>query len=78
MGVIKTLYSEDRNRRVDIIARHDGAFTFEELRFSWHPREMCWLLVGPSHLPLIATAEQAETEARGRVSWLSDEHADSA
>ena len=68
--VVKTIYSADRQRKVEIVERRDGAFTFDVWQFSHEPREMCWLLFGHKGFTLTDTAERAETEARSRFGWL--------
>ena len=71
--VIKTIYSADRQRKVEIVERDDGAFSFEDWRYSHEPREMCWVLSGRKGFTLADTAERAEAEARARISWLASE-----
>ena len=68
--VVKTLYSADRQRKVEIVEREDGTFTFNSFQFSHEPREMCWLLSADRGFTLTDTAERAEAEARARFSWL--------
>ena len=70
--VIKTIYSEARKRKVEIVERDDGAFSFENWQYSDDPHEMCWLLFGHEGFTLTDTAERAEAEARARFGWLAD------
>ncbi len=69
--VVKVIYSADRKRRVHIIERSDGSFTFEDWVFVDEPRETTWFPTDRRLQTLADSAERAEAEARERVGWLA-------
>ncbi len=73
METIKEIYDSSRQYRVVIFRREDGSFGFEDQHFSDYPREHCWIPHGLYSTSFCDTAEKAESEARGRVKWLSAE-----
>ena len=70
MKTIQTIYDDSRKNRVIVFQRDDGSFGFDAEHFSDEPLEMAWLSSGFDSR--CDTAEHALSEARGRVSWLSD------
>lgn len=69
----KTIYSEDRSRRVVVFRRSDGTFGFEDQLYSNEPNEQCWFPCGRYTDCRTASAEDALREATGRVAWLAEE-----
>jgi hypothetical protein len=67
--VLKILRDSDGRRRVDIFRRPNGTFGFEELR--WFAEEQAWVPVGRYSESFNPSLDQAESEARHRVQWLS-------
>ena len=67
--VVRTINSPDELKRVEIYRRDNGTFGFEE--WQWDADDKCWIPLGRYSQPVVDSAERAETEARGRVSWLS-------
>ena len=70
MKTIQTIYDASRKRRVVIFQQDNGSFGFDAEHFSDEPLEMAWLKSGFDSR--CDTAERALVEARGRVSWLSE------
>jgi hypothetical protein len=68
--VIRTFTDSSGSRRVDIIRRNDGTYTFEEFRFSAHPDEMSWIPTSSRYATVTDSPEGAEREAQARVDWL--------
>ena len=79
--VVKSFVRADGNRRVEIIRRTDGRFTFgvdthvyvydEELREQLEDYEMCWV---PTEFGgIFDTEEAAEREVSAFEKWLSRE-----
>ena len=66
---IKTIFSTDRVRKVELFRRSDGTFGFEEWRFD--SDEDTWLPFGRRSLAICDSADKAEYEARDRIEWLS-------
>ena len=68
--IIQTLHDDSGKRRVHIVRRDDGAFTFEEQHFSDHPDEQTWI-PQTSHrsLPVCDTHYKAFCEALERIQW---------
>jgi hypothetical protein len=67
--VIKTIFSADRTRRVDVFERDDGTFGFEELEFG--EQEQSWFPCGRYSEARTSSAEESLNEARGRIQWLT-------
>ena len=70
--IIQTQISVDGTRRVDIFRRRNGTYGFEESY--WHPRDRCWIPIGPQSDSFTDSLETALREAQGRVSWLGEGH----
>jgi hypothetical protein len=70
-AIVKTIAHSDRKWRVLIVALKNGSYSFREERYSDAPLEQAWLPVSRS-ISICDSAETAESEARGRVQWLSD------
>jgi hypothetical protein len=71
--VLKTIHSADGTRRLDIVRRDDGAFTFwDYIAVTSLDGNPAWSPDGSSPSPLCASAEIAEREARARVAWLRE------
>jgi hypothetical protein len=66
---VKTLEHSDGLRRVEIFLRPNGTFGFTEL--VWDAEDQAWCPFGRYSGASCATADQAESVARGRVAWLS-------
>jgi len=69
---VKTLFSPDGRRRVDIYRRDDGLFGFGELaRYEGGSLtgDGYWAPLG-AYSTITETAEAAEREARASVAWL--------
>ena len=70
--VIKTIYSDDRKRRVIIFSRADGTFGFREEHFSADSLEQRWIPQSWSRSePVCSSLEIAMREANGRINWLA-------
>ena len=69
--VLRTISASSGERRVEIYRRPDGTFGFEEWRYD--ESEQAWLPFGRYSHAIIDTLENAEREARARVSWLAVE-----
>jgi hypothetical protein len=72
--VVKTFVSLDGRRRVEIVRRHDGFFSFEEDEWTSEFKKPCW--VPAAHHGVVSifdSAETAEREARARVDWLREQ-----
>ncbi len=67
--VLRTISEPSGARRVDVYRRPDGTFGFEELRYD--EDEGAWLPFGRYSHAVIDTLENADREARARVSWLA-------
>jgi len=72
-ALVKELVSSDGLHKVEIYRRNDDTFGFEEFQFSKHPDEMCWIVCYQDSYCIVASVEDAEREARGRVAWPSGE-----
>jgi hypothetical protein len=69
MRVVKTIeHPRDDTRRVEIFQRANGTYGFREWRYQ--PEYDVWVPYGIYSNAVTDTAERAEDEARGRVSWL--------
>jgi hypothetical protein len=69
MRVVKTIeHPRDDTRRVEIFQRANGTYGFREWRYQ--PEYDAWVPYGIYSNAVTDTAERAEDEARGRVSWL--------
>jgi hypothetical protein len=66
---VKTLEHSDGLRRVDVFVRSNGTFGFTEL--VWDAEDRAWCPFGRYSDAVCDSAELAESEARGRVSWLA-------
>jgi hypothetical protein len=74
-SVVRTIYSRDRLRRVEIFQRNDGSFGFKEDQFSDDPFERCphWDHYAIRHSESFCPSEAiALREVIGRVDWLSE------
>ncbi|HEY9384917.1 MAG TPA: hypothetical protein VIP80_15515 [Gemmatimonadales bacterium] len=67
---VKTLFNRDRLKKVVLVRRQDGAFSFAE----WHflAEEGAWAPVGHRPTTICDSLDRAEAEARGRIEWLVD------
>jgi hypothetical protein len=71
--VVKTFLSLDGQRRVEIVRRHDGFFSFEEDQWTSEFGNSYW--VPATHHGVVSicdSAETAEREARARIDWLRE------
>jgi hypothetical protein len=75
--IVKSIASDDGQRRVDIFKRDDGFFGFVELKHYrrpkddvWSPPEY-WAPVGSPFSSISETLEIAEREAQATIAWLS-------
>ena len=68
--IVKTI-TGGATRRVLIIARDDGTFSFAEETFSEHPHEQSWVRTRTRVATICASAENAEREARRRIDLLA-------
>jgi len=83
--IVKAVTHSDSKRRALIVRRDHGRFGFEEQQLvmvydeEFYPdwNEMIWAPVPkkPS-FAICDTPEAAERDARGRVAWLRQQHAD--
>jgi len=71
---IKTLYSKDRLKKVELFRRPDGTFGFEEWHFQ--SEEEAWVPFARRSLAICDSLAKVEVEARGRVQWLGGAGAD--
>jgi hypothetical protein len=69
--VLRTIVDSTGKRRVLIVRRDNGAYGFEEERWSDDPLEHCWTPSGKYSFSICATEEIAMREAAGRVGWLA-------
>jgi hypothetical protein len=70
--IIKTMVRPDGERRVEIVQRDDGLFSFaEDMRALTYDGDPCWTSAWPSPSPIFDSAETAEAEARARIDWLA-------
>jgi hypothetical protein len=69
--VLRSWISADGQRRLQLIERDDGYFSFsaEERALNAHSQP-CWTPIWPHDYPICETAEIAEREAVARVDWL--------
>jgi hypothetical protein len=75
LKTIRICYDSSGKKRVLIIRRDDGFYTFQEEHFSDDPFEMCWIVKTSNRsLSICETMETALTEAMGRIHWLSEIH----
>jgi hypothetical protein len=74
--IVKEMIATDGKRKVQVFRRDDGSYGFESLRLSEEPLERSWIPHGRFSQCIAASAETAESEARGRVDWLRDEKDD--
>jgi hypothetical protein len=75
-AVVKTYTSHDHQRRVQIVRRDDGLFSFiEEHRADDWEGNACWtpMVSRGRSLPICDSEATAEREARSRISWLTDQ-----
>jgi hypothetical protein len=71
--VVKELVSQDGKRKVEIFRRGDGTCGFQTLKFSDDPLEMSWIQTGRYSECVAPDEVAAETEARSRVEWLTEQ-----
>lgn len=72
-SVVRTIYSSDQLRRVEIFRRDDGSFGFKEDHFSNDPFDRCWIDYAVRHSESFCPTEAIVLrEVIGRVGWLSD------
>ena len=70
--VVRTIYSRDRLRRVEVFRRDDGSFGFKEDAFSDESFEQCWIDYAVRHSESFCPSEQIMLrEVFGRVGWLT-------
>ena len=68
-----TIYDRAGTRRVQILRRLDGRFSFEEQSFSDAEWERAWLPVTANRsLPICDTFATALREAQLRIVWVAD------
>ncbi len=72
-ATVKTYFSGDRRRKVEIFRRDDGTFGFEEWKYGHE--EQSWYPSGYYSYAIIDDLEHAIAEARGRVAWLACDEA---
>jgi len=66
--VAKTITRHDGQRRVLLLKRSDGLFSyFEEQLIKSYDGTRCWTPVWPSEAPLCDSLETAAREARARI-----------
>lgn len=65
---LKTLQSSDGKRRAEVFVRADGTCGFVEQ--VWDEEERVWYPCGRYSKAVCDSADRAEAEARGRISWL--------
>lgn len=65
----KVIQRADGQRKVELFRRRDGSFGFEEMK--WSENENCWIPFGRYSECFADDLEIAESEARGRVQWVS-------
>ena len=69
--VLKTITHPDGKRRVNIVERENGRFSYELETFSDEPSEKCWISdMFRRSFPVCDSPEKAESEARERVQWI--------
>ncbi len=70
--VIKSLVSNDGQRRLQIMRKGDRYTATDEVQTTDRVGELCWTPAWPSRVAGLNTdtAELAETEARARLNWL--------
>jgi hypothetical protein len=68
---LRTIYSIDGKRRVRIVQRDNGHFSFDEEYFSDEPNEQCWLPYSYSRGSYADSEDIAIREACSRVDWLA-------
>jgi hypothetical protein len=69
MEVIETLTNRANTRKVEIYRRQDGTFGFEALKFA--KEEDVWIPYGNYSFCICSSAQDAKSEAIGRIEWLS-------
>jgi hypothetical protein len=69
---LRTITSIDGKRRVRIVKRENGHFSFDEEYFSDEPNEKCWLPYGYSRGSYSDSEDIAIREACSRVDWLAE------
>jgi hypothetical protein len=72
--VVKTFVSRDGQRRVEIVKRHGGFFSFEEDQWTSEFGKPYW--VPAAHHGVVSICDSAETterEARARIDWLREQ-----
>ena len=69
--VVQIISSNDRKRRVPIVRREDGLYSYITEHFSDHEHEMCWIPTGAKGL--YDSQKTAFQEAQGNVDWLVTE-----
>jgi hypothetical protein len=70
--LVKTVVSNDGQRRLDIYRRADGLFeASEEMTIAGANGELYWTTADPTHFRQFTcdSAEHAEREGLGRVDW---------
>ena len=68
---LRAIYSIDGKRRVLVVKRDNGYFSFDEEYFSDEPNEKCWLAYGYSRGSYSDSEDIAIREACSRVDWLA-------
>ncbi len=72
-SIVRTIYSRDRCRRVEVFQRDEGSFGFKEDAFSDEPFEYCWIDYAVRHSESFCPSEQIVLrEVVGRVEWLKE------
>ncbi len=69
---VRTIYSADRQNRVCVFRRDDGAYGFCEEHFSDAPFEQCWITTGHHTESFCASEDIVVCESIGRVPWLAE------
>jgi hypothetical protein len=69
--IVRTIVEASGKRRLFILRRPDGAYTFEAQYWSDEPFEMCWIPRGERSVCICDSEEIAMREALDRVDWLA-------
>lgn len=69
--VVRTIFSRDGNRKVDIFRREGGTFGFSDLEYG--EDEGLWFPEGKYSTAIFDSEETALKEVQSRVAWLARE-----
>ena len=67
---VRTIFSGDGMRKIEVYSRPDKLFSFSILK--WSAPEKAWVVVGPQTASLSASARAAVTEALSRADWARE------